>query len=195
MNRSQPHLTLPRRSFLAGTTAAIATAAAVKSASAANEKINVGFIGYGLIGKRHVLDFRDQPDVNIVAIAECHEGRLNEAKSLIGGGVRGYRDFRELLDAKDIDAVVISTPDHWHALMTMLACAAGKDVYVEKPLTLFPREGRWMIDVAKQHKRVVQVGTQQRSGLHYQRAKELIQAGHIGKICSVRMSSFRNIMP
>src|SRR5256885_13695970 len=97
-----------RRSFLASTTAAIATtAAAVKSASAANEKINIGFIGYGLIGKRHVLDFQQQPDVNVVAVAECHKGRLNEAKSLIGGGVRGYSDFRKLLDDKDVDAVVI----------------------------------------------------------------------------------------
>ncbi len=77
----------------------------------------------------------------------------------------------------------------------MLACAAGKDVYVEKPLTLFVREGRWMVDVARRHQRVVQVGTQQRSGGHYQKAKELIQAGHIGKISSVRMTSFRNIMP
>jgi predicted dehydrogenase len=196
MEPNQSTYSLPRRSFLAGTTAAIATtAAAVQSASAANEKINVGFIGYGLIGKRHVLDFRDQPDVNIVAVAECHEGRLNEAKSLIGGKVRGYRDFRELLDAKDIHAVVVSTPDHWHALMTMLACASGKDVYVEKPLTLFSREGRWMIDVAKKHKRVVQVGTQQRSGPHYSRARELITGGHIGKIVSVRMQSYRNIMP
>jgi myo-inositol 2-dehydrogenase / D-chiro-inositol 1-dehydrogenase len=187
---------VPRRSFLAGASAAIAaSAAAVQSASAANEKINVGFIGYGLIGKRHVLDFRDQPDVNIVAIAECHAGRLNEAKSLIGGNIRGFTDFRELLDDKTIDAVVISTPDHWHALMTMLACAAGKDVYVEKPLTLFAHEGRWMIDVAKKHNRVVQVGTQQRSGPHYARAKELIQGGHIGKIVSVRMQSYRNILP
>jgi predicted dehydrogenase len=184
-----------RRSFLVGTSAAIASAAAIKTASAANEKINVGFIGYGLIGKRHVLDFRDQPDVNIVAVAECHEGRLNEAKSLIGGKTKAYRDFRELLDDKAIDAVVISTPDHWHALMTMLACAAGKDVYVEKPLTLFAREGRWMIDVARKHKRVVQVGTQQRSGPHYARAKEVIQSGHIGKIVSVRMQSYRNILP
>src|SRR5438874_11749867 len=187
---------LPRRSFVAGATAAIATtAAATKSAVAANEKINVGFIGYGLIGKRHVLDFQQQPDVNIVAVAECHEGRLNEAKSLIGGNVRGYRDFRKLLEQKDIDAVVVSTPDHWHALMTMLACAAGKDVYVEKPLTLFPREGRWMIDVAKQHKRVVQVGTQQRSGPHYAKARELVQSGHIGKVVTVRMQGYRNIMP
>src|SRR5262249_42198756 len=85
--------------------------------------------------------------------------------------------------------------DHWHALQTMLACAAGKDVYVEKPLTLFAREGRWMIDVARRHQRIVQVGTQQRSGPHYQRARELIQQGHLGKISSVRMGTFRNIMP
>jgi predicted dehydrogenase len=173
----------------------LATTLATRQSFAANEKVNIGFIGYGLIGKRHVLDFRDQPDVNIVAVAECHEGRLNEAKSLIGGKVQGYRDFRKLLDDKSIDAVVVSTPDHWHALMTMLACAAGKDVYVEKPLTLFPREGQWMMKVAERHKRVVQVGTQQRSGPHYQKAKDLIQSGHIGKIVSVRMQSFRNIMP
>ena len=196
MDHNQTDSTLTRRGFVAGTTAAIATSASVaRTAVAANEKINVGFVGYGLIGKRHVLDFQQQPDVNIVAVAECHEGRLNEAKSLIGGGCRGYSDFRKLLDDKDIDAVVISTPDHWHALMTMLACAAGKDVYVEKPLTLFPREGRWMIDVANKHNRVVQVGTQQRSGPHYGKAKELIQSGHIGKIVSVRMQSYRNIMP
>jgi predicted dehydrogenase len=188
-------LPLPRRSFIAATATMAATAAAAKSAVAANEKINVGFIGYGLIGKRHVLDFRDQPDVNIVAVAECHEGRRNEAKSLIGSGVRGYADFRKLLDDKEVDVVVISTPDHWHALMTMLACAAGKDVYVEKPLTLFPREGRWMIDVARKHKQVVQVGTQQRSGPHYSRARELLESGHIGKVVSVRMQSFRNILP
>src|SRR5207245_639096 len=103
--------------------------------------------------------------------------------------------FRKLLDNRAVDAVVISTPDHWHALMTMMACAAGKDVYVEKPLTLFVREGRWMIDAAKRHQRVVQVGTQQRSGPHYQRARELIRNGYLGKVSSVRMSAYRNIMP
>jgi len=81
--------------------------------------------------------------------------------------VAGYSDFRKLLDDRAVEAVVISTPDHWHALMTMMACAAGKDVYVEKPLSLFVREGRWMTDVARRNKRVVQVGTQQRSGPHY----------------------------
>jgi predicted dehydrogenase len=188
-------LSLNRREFVQTGTAAVLTAAAYGRIIGANERIGVGFIGYGLIGKRHVLDFQAQPDVRMTAVAEVHRGRLEEARALIGGHVKSHGDFRKILDDRDVDAVVISTPDHWHALMTMLACAAGKDVYVEKPLTLFVREGRWMIDVVGKHKRVVQVGTQQRSGSHYQRAKELVEAGHIGKISSVRMSSYRNIMP
>src|SRR5439155_709959 len=92
-------------------------------------------------------------------------------------------------------SVVISTPDHWHALMTLMACAAGKDVYVEKPLTLFVQEGRWMVDAARHYNRVVQVGTQQRSGKQYQDAVGLLRSGHIGKVESVRMGFFRNVMP
>jgi predicted dehydrogenase len=95
-----------------------------------------------------------------------------------------------LLEDKNVDAVVVATPDHWHALQTMMACAAGKDVYCEKPLTLFVREGRWMIDVARRFKRVVQVGTQQRSGPHYRRARELLRAGRIGDIVSVQVNIF-----
>lgn len=184
-----------RRQFMAGASTAALTAAGYGRVFGANERIGVGFIGYGLIGKRHVLDFQEQPDANLVAVAEAHAGRLDEAATMIGGRVGKYRDFRRLLDDKAVDTVVISTPDHWHALQTMLACAAGKDVYVEKPLTLFVREGRWMIDVAAKHKRVVQTGTQQRSGAHYRRARELIRGGEIGKVCSVRMQAARNIMP
>lgn len=190
--------TLTRRSFLAtGTTTGVAalTAAGYSKVLGANERIGVGFIGYGLIGKRHVIDFKEQPDVSINGVAEVHRGRLEEAVGFIGGGVKGYGDFRRMLDGKDVDAVVISTPDHWHALMTMLACAAGKDVYVEKPLTLFVGEGRAMLDVAKRTRRVVQVGTQQRSGKHYQRARDLVRSGHLGKIVSVRMEAARNVMP
>jgi predicted dehydrogenase len=186
---------LSRRAFVQGGAAAVLTAATYGRVLGANERTGVGFIGFGLIGKRHVLDFRDQPDVNPVAVAEVHRGRLDEARALLGGSARGYGDFRKLLDDRDVDAVVVSTPDHWHALMTMLACAAGKDVYVEKPLTLFVREGRWMIDVARRHGRVVQVGTQQRSGGHYRRARDLVRQGHLGKVASVRMQSYRNIMP
>ncbi|HEX5272912.1 MAG TPA: Gfo/Idh/MocA family oxidoreductase [Gemmataceae bacterium] len=185
-----------RRSFVrAAGAASLLTAASWDRVLGANERVGVGFIGFGLIGKRHVLDFQAQKDADLVAVAETHRGRLKEATALIGGSVKGYADFRELLDSKDVQAVVVSTPDHWHALPTMMACAAGKDVYVEKPLTLFVREGRWMIDVARKHERVVQVGTQQRSGPHYGRARELIRGGQIGKVHSVRMTAFRNVMP
>lgn len=100
-----------------------------------------------------------------------------------------------MLDDKSIDAVVVSTPDHWHALQTIMACAAGKDVYVEKPMTLFIREGRWMVTAARRWKRVVQTGTQGRSGSHYAEVHQLIRSNHIGKIHSVRIGSFRNVMP
>ncbi len=188
-------LPVTRRTFVrvAGTTAL--TAASYGRVLGAGERVGVGFVGFGLIGKRHVLDFQSQKDADLVAVAEVHRGRRDEAAALMGGAAKGHGDFRRLLDDKDVHAVVVSTPDHWHALPTMLACAAGKDVYVEKPLTLFVREGRGMIDVARRHKRVVQVGTQQRSGPHYQRARDLLRAGHLGKITSVRMTAFRNVMP
>jgi predicted dehydrogenase len=186
---------LSRRSLLGGCTATALSAAAYRRVLGANDRVGLGFIGFGLIGKRHVLDFRDQPDAEIVAVAEVHRGRRDEAAATARGPARGYADFRGLLDDPDVDAVVVSTPDHWHALMTMLACAAGKDVYVEKPLSLFPREGRWMVDVARRQERIVQVGTQQRSGPHYQRAREILRSGRIGQIATVRMWSYRNVMP
>lgn len=171
------------------------TAAGHRRAAGANERIGVGVIGYGLIGKRHVLSYRQLPEALLVAVAETHRGRREEAAALIGGPVKQYADFRRMLEDPNVDAVVVATPDHWHALMTMMACAAGKDVYVEKPVTLFVREGEWMLEAARKHHRVVQVGTQQRSGKHYARARELVRGGHLGQITSVRMGSFRNIMP
>jgi predicted dehydrogenase len=182
-----------RRAFFAAGSAL--SAAAYSRVYGANERVGIGLVGFGLIGKRHVLTFKEQHDADVVGVAEAHRGRLDEALTLVGGRTHGYRDFRKLLDERDVDAVIIAAPDHWHALMTMLACAAGKDVYVEKPLTLFIREGRWMIDVARRHKSVVQVGTQQRSGKHYQRARMLLQRGHIGQIMAVRMQAVRNVTP
>jgi predicted dehydrogenase len=186
---------LSRRSLLGGGAAAMLSARSYGRVIGANDRVGLGFIGFGLIGKRHVIDFRDQPGTAMAAVAEVHRGRRDEAVALMGGSARPYGDFRQLLDNHDVDAVVVSTPDHWHALMTMMACAAGKDVYVEKPLSLFVREGRWMTDVARRHKRVVQVGTQQRSGPHYQKARELVQSGHIGQVVAVRMWYYRNVMP
>ena len=194
-NTNNSITSITRRTFVRASAATALTAAEYRRVWGANERVGVGFIGFGLIGERHVLDFKDLPDVDPIAVAETHSGRLNEAKSTIGGHVEGYGDFRRLLDRKDVDAVIVSTPDHWHALLTMLACEAGKDVYVEKPLTLFVKEGRWMTDVAQRTNRVVQVGTQQRSGPHYQRARDLIRDGRLGDVVGVRMASYRNIMP
>ena len=171
------------------------TAAAAGRVLGANDRIQVGFIGYGLIGAQHVYDFKNQSDVDLAALSDVYQPRLEQGLAACGPRARGYRDFRKLLDDKDIQAVVISTPDHWHALMTIMACAAGKDVYVEKPLTLFVAEGEWMVKAARRYNRVVQAGTQQRSGAHYRNAVDLLRRGHIGGIHSVRIGFFRNVMP
>jgi predicted dehydrogenase len=187
-----------RRRFIKSSvraTAATLGAASYRKVLGANERVRAGLVGIGLIGKRHLLDFMAQPDVEVAAICETCEPRLDEGVSISGGKAERFKDFRRMLDRKDIDAVVVSTPDHWHALMTIMACAAGKDVYVEKPLTLFVKEGRWMVEAARHYKRIVQVGTQQRSGAPFQKCLELIRAGHIGDLRSVRMHSYRNILP
>jgi predicted dehydrogenase len=194
---SRIELSMPpdRRGFLAASSALGLSAASYRRAPGAGERVGVGVIGYGLIGQRHVSTFAARKDVDLVALAEAHRGRRDEGLKAAGRGAKGYDDFRRLLDSKAVQAVVVATPDHWHALMTMLACDAGKDVYVEKPLTLFVREGEWMLAVAKRTKRVVQVGTQQRSGKHYRQARETVRKGHIGRVVSVRLSAVRNVMP
>ncbi len=154
---------ISRRAFVK-TTAVGLSALSASRVLGANERINVGLIGFGLIGRFHLASFKAQPDVRVAAVCDVHRGRAAAGAAMAGGGAARYGDFRKMLDNKGVDAVVVATPDHWHALMTMLACAAGKDVYVEKPLTLFVREGRWMLEVARRYKRVVQVGTQNRSG-------------------------------
>jgi predicted dehydrogenase len=175
--------------------AGLLTAASSRRVLGANDRVRVGLIGNGLIGKRHLLDFQAEPDVEIVGVSEVSDERLDEAATIAGSGALRHKDFRRMLDRKDVDAIVVSTPDHWHALMTILACAAGKDVYVEKPLTHVLREGEWMLRAATEHRRVVQSGTQQRSGRHYQRCRELVQSGTIGDVRSVKMGAHRNILP
>jgi predicted dehydrogenase len=185
-----------RRAFLktlAGT--ALATAASSARVRGANDRVRVGVIGNGLIGRRHLLDFKAQPDCEIAGVSEVSDERMDDGVATAGNSPPRFADFRRMLERQDIDAVVISTPDHWHALMTILACAAGKDVYVEKPLTHVLREGEWMIDAARRHARVVQVGTQQRAGAHYQRARQLLVDGHIGEIRAARVGTARNILP
>jgi predicted dehydrogenase len=185
---------MTRRGFVQSSVVGL-TALSAGRVLGANERINVGLIGFGLIGRFHLASLKEQPDARVAAVCDVHQGRVEAAAAMAGGDVVRYDDFRKLLDSRDVDAVVVATPDHWHALMTMLACAAGKDVYVEKPLTLFVREGRWMLDVARRTRRVVQVGTQNRSGPPFQKARELIRQGRLGRPVCASINNSRNVMP
>ncbi len=187
-----------RRTFVR--TSAIAASASAMTARSygrivgANEQVQIGLLGFGLIGQIHTRAFQGLKDAQITGVSDAFKPRMDACREL-APDAKPHGDFRTLLEDPEIDAVIVATPDHWHALQTMLACAAGKDVLVEKPAHLFVREGEWMQQVAATHRRIVQVGTQQRSGPHYQRARELIRGGAIGDIVCVQCDFFRNIMP
>jgi len=120
---------------------------------------------------------------------------MEEARKITNGKAETIDDFREVLAREDIDAVHISSPDHWHSEMTIRACEAGKDVYVEKPLSLTLGEGKRMVEAAKKHDRVVQCGTQQRSGTHFQKAVEIVSTGLIGQVTMVKTWILENEAP
>ncbi len=161
----------------------------------ANEKIRVGVIGTGREGRIVMADFLKQPDAEIVAVCDVYRPNLDNGLRDTGGKARDYKDFREVLDRKDIDAVLIATPDHWHALLTVLACRAGKDVYVEKPIANTIEEGKRMVEAARKYNRVVQVGTEWRSNEYFQKGVQLVQDGLLGKVSYVRTWNYSNIYP
>lgn len=161
----------------------------------ANDRIRMGLIGCGNRGSQIWSIFLKQPEVEPVAVCDVYTPYRDTWKEKSGPNVRAYKDFRELLAQKDIDAVAIATPDHWHAFMTVKACEAGKDVYCEKPLSLTVLDGRKMLDAARKHDRVVQTGCQQRSGEHYQQAVDLIRAGKMGEVHTIDASFMRNAIP
>jgi len=151
------------------------------------------------MGRADIRDFMRVPEVQVRAVCDVWEHNLERAARMTedqpSGRAAGFTDFRRVLELKEIDVVVVATPDHWHALPTIMACEAGKDVYVEKPLSLTVEEGRKMVEAARRNQRVVQMGTQQRSGLHYQEAVRLIQDGVIGKISRVSAWNYENETP
>lgn len=150
-------------------------------------RIRIGSIGVGGQGRGNLGKFIK----DVIAVCEVDKTRLEEAKARVeknnGGKCAAFGDYRKLLDLKDVDAVVISTPDHWHALQTIHACQAGKDVYVEKPMTLTVMEGRAMVNAVRKHKRIVQNGSQQRSDAKFRLGCELVRSGRIGKVHTVRV--------
>lgn len=156
----------------------------------ANSQIRVGMIGCGGQGNSDGSHFARVPNVKIVALADVYEDSIkstlgNTSLRLDATKTVTHKDFRRLLEDKNIDAVIIATPDHWHALIMIMACQAGKDVYVEKPLSLTVDEGRRMVTAARRYNRVVQVGTQQRSARHFQIAAQMVREGKIGKVARV----------
>jgi predicted dehydrogenase len=184
-----------RRDFLAASTAA-ASLLSVESARGfrANDTLNVACLGTGGRSQRILMTRLAQiPNTRIAAVCDVWDTNLKAGAKLADAkAILEDTDFRRLLDRSDIDAVVIGAPDHWHVPMTIAACEAGKDVYVEKPLTHDLSEGKAVISAQNKHGRIVQVGTQQRSMPHLLEAREVLQSGVLGKVHKIHLSWNRN---
>lgn len=197
---------LSRRDFIKASSAAAVAAGigmsmssagaqeAVKKVSA-NDKIVIGSIGFG--GRAHgvVPGFMSQPDVVVGAVCDVYDKHLEEGLAMAGPQAKGYKDFRKLLEQKDLDAVVVTTPPHWHPLISILAMQAGKDVYCEKPMARFPGEALVMAKAAQKYGRVTQVGTQIHSMDNFRRCVEIVRSGALGKIHCVRVVCTLNEYP
>jgi predicted dehydrogenase len=187
-----------RRDFLASTGAGIGAGAIAslgapaigRALGTANDRIVLGLIGCGGQGRHDMNCFMGLPEVEVAAVCDVDEGHLGEAARQVekkyGTPPKTFKDFRKLLEMKDVHAVIVGTPDHWHALPTIAACEAGKDVYVEKPLSHDIAESRAMVSAAKRFGRVVQAGTQQRSDQQFADAIEFVRSGKLGKISVCR---------
>jgi predicted dehydrogenase len=177
-----------RRRFLQVSACSLAAAAVARGgrAQGPTEKIGVACMGVGGRAEFLVSAFAGEPDVDLVALADVDSRRLPAAADKVGqrtGRVpQTFQDFRRLLDLPEVDVLVVGTPDHWHAIPTILACQAGKDVYVEKPDGHNALEGQRMVAAQRKHGRVVQLGTQSRSAPHFQAAMEYIRAGKLGRV-------------
>jgi len=180
---------MDRRSFLA--TSALATGAATltrvpESRAAANDRIVVAVMGVRGRGNQVLRTFASRSNVEVKYICDVDQGVLNqrveETASSTGRKPEGIKEFRRALDDKSVDALVNCTPEHWHAIPTIMACQAGKDVYVEKPDSHNILESRTMVEAQRKYKRVVQLGTQSRSGTHFQDAVQFVREGNIGKV-------------
>ena len=175
---------LPRRAFLRGATAV--TALSYSRVYGANERLKLGLIGCGERGRYDMGNFVKTDTVDVVALCDVWDDNLGKAKAT-AANAKTFTDHRKLLEMKEIDVALIGVPDHWHSAIAIDALNAGKDVYVEKPLTLKIEEGPAVVKAARVNKRICQVGMQQRSGKHYiQAKKEYLDTGKLGKITLAR---------
>jgi len=179
--------TMDRRTFMI-------TAASSARILGANDRVAVGLIGCGSRGRHVARHMRNAGGVTFAAVCDVYGRHAGEAQAW-AGGARAYRDFRDLLEQKDLDAVLIATPDHWHAIPTVLACEAGLHIYIEKPLSHNIIEGRAMVEAARKSGRIVQAGTQQRSAAHFPDCEDMVQSGALGEVRMVRVWNFANHYP
>jgi predicted dehydrogenase len=187
-----------RRRFTQGAAALGAVAALQSSGLSAlgsNDRVRLGVIGVGNRGDQLLDAFLVHKDAAVVALCDVYQPYLAAAQKKVGGKARLYGDHRKLLEQNDLDAVIIATPDHWHALQFVAACRAGKHVYVEKPLSLTIGEGQKMVSVARQTRRVTQVGLHRRSSANIREAVELVHKGAIGKVTVAKCYHLRNEFP
>ncbi|HXJ43559.1 MAG TPA: Gfo/Idh/MocA family oxidoreductase [Bryobacteraceae bacterium] len=194
-----------RRDILKLGAAAFTTAIFTGNVKGANDRIRVSFIGTGRQGQGNMGSAMAHPEVEVVSVCDVYQPNLEKAVARSARGPNGepgarpaakaVKDFRDVLADKSIDAVCIASPDHWHAYMAVEACKAGKDVYVEKPISVTIDEGRKMVQAARKYDRVVQVGTQQRSGVHFQKATQLVKDGALGKVTFIRTFNYGNDKP
>jgi predicted dehydrogenase len=161
-----------------------------------NDTINLGFIGVGLRFMQLFDEFKNLPGTRMVAVSDIDDKRIERARNMIDAhynpgekSCAGYKDFRELLEREDIDGVVVVTPDHWHAIMTIMAIRHGKDVYCEKPVSHTIEEGRAIVEAANKYQRIVQVGSQQRSHEAFRTAVNYVRNGYIGELQAVKQNS------
>jgi predicted dehydrogenase len=194
-----------RRDFLKSAGAAFTTSLFTGNVKGANDRPRISVIGMGRMGMSDLGFAMRQPGVEIASVCDVYQPHLEQAVAYTGRGAdgtpdsrpkaQGIADFRQVLADKSVDIVVVATPDHWHPYMTVEACKAGKDVYVEKPICVVIDEGRKMVEAARKYDRVVQVGTQQRSGVHFQKAAEIVRSGKLGKITFCRTWNYGNALP
>lgn len=175
--------------------AAALTALSYKRVLGANERVRLGFIGVGNRGTSLLRASKEYADQQVAAVCDIRRDYMVNASRIAGTSPALVEDYRNLISRSDIDAVIIATPDHWHALMMIDACRAGKDVYVEKPLSLTVHEGRRMVETAHQTNRVVQVGIHRRSAQYCQDACDFVRSGAIGHVTVARAARVANEYP
>lgn len=184
-----------RRQFVAGAAAAALALAPRCTVLGANDSITLGIIGAGGRGRRLMQSFLKQPGAAFAAVCDVYQPHRDQGLKIAGRRARGCVDHRELLDRRDIDAVVIATPDHWHYQHLADAIAAGKDVYVEKPMSWSLDQGRAMVELVRRSRQIVQVGMQRRSAPGVIAARDLVRSGVLGEVNLARAQWFWNMKP